>query len=143
MHHRFARQQPTALTVADTAAIKDLANHLQLLAQQRPHDVITGPRSNQVSNQHRALLPHPVSPILCLGNAHTSHRCGRLVAIDRLDDTNDVCYSTHDEATTFMTGSAALGSLQCSVNSARGMLALLQILPRGCAVVVSIKDEEG
>lgn len=51
---------------ASRVAIQGFAHHLQLPAQQWPHGIVDCAGGNQVAHLHAALLPQPVSPVLCL-----------------------------------------------------------------------------
>jgi hypothetical protein len=52
--------------------IQGLADYLQLSGQQGPHYVIAAAWSNQVADQHTALLANPMCPVFCL---HTRSQC--------------------------------------------------------------------
>ncbi len=58
--------------IAVIIPIQGFANYLQLFVQQGPHDVIAAAWSNQVADQHTALLADPMCPVFCL---HARSQC--------------------------------------------------------------------
>ncbi len=52
--------------IAVIIPIQGFADYLQLFVQQGPHYVIAAAWSNQVADQHAALLADAMCPVLCL-----------------------------------------------------------------------------
>ena len=52
--------------IAVIIPIQGFADHLQPFVQQGPHYVIAAAWSNQVADQHAALLADPMCPVFCL-----------------------------------------------------------------------------